>query len=146
MQEIIDIIAHLESITDDDMEEMILEVMKRNEDIAITLNWEQLGYGLDAYGKVVGRYASKAYEKYKRGLNPLARGRVDLRLSGSFWINFYLDTSEFPAEIRSGDSKAATIEEKYSTNIYGLTEKNFAKFLAAIQIEIAVGYQRLLQL
>lgn len=79
-------------------------------------------------GGVIGYYASPAYKARKLAANPLAGGKVDLKLTGDFQRSIFVDPRLGSVVIDSGDSKAGMLIEKYGENIFGLNDKSMANY------------------
>jgi hypothetical protein len=114
-------IAHLQN-TAPRQEEIVLEVIRRNEPTLVDLNTAQLMEGKDADGEPVKpAYKSEVYAKYKESLNP--RGVVDLKLEGDFHNSFYIKAEKFPVTTGARDEKTAKLRGKYG-NIFGFTKES----------------------
>lgn len=140
MKILIDRIKRIRGIKQSDIEEMILIVMDEQSDVAIRLNQDQLERGYDSMAERLKPYASSSYARYKKTLNP--RGVTDLKLTGRFWSNMYLDTNKFPAHIDSRDSKRNDLVSKYGSNIFGLQKTRMAQFVSACKPGIQKGFKR----
>lgn len=112
------IIANLEAFNQEEFERVLLEILKKHEHTIIDLNLSQLLNGKDSNGESLGEYSSILYAEFKKRLNP--KGVVDLRLEGDFYRGFFADTSKFPIDIDSNDSKRDSLVDQYGTQIFGL--------------------------
>lgn len=108
-------------ITDEDL----LGIFEKPEVAAyvIDLNRDQLMKGLNSDGTILGRYSSEEYERFKKFLNPLAGGYVDLFLEGNFQEGFFVEAGKFPITLSSHDKKSGKLSEGYD-KIFGLTSRN----------------------
>ena len=74
-------------------------------------------------------YRSPSYENFKRTINPLAGGKVDLILTGAFVDSMYLlKPKQGRYLFGATDSKRSKLVEAYSINIMGLNQNVFDKF------------------
>lgn len=75
-------------------------------------------------GGRIGYYRNIGYRNYKRLLNPQASGTVDLILTGSFTRQLFVDDVR-PSVFRfdSRDDKSGLLEQKYTTDIWGISPK-----------------------
>lgn len=89
----------------------------------IDLNRSQLMKGLNSDGTILGRYSDEHYAKFKKFLNPLAGGYVDLFLEGNFQEGFFVESERFPITLSSHDKKSGKLSEGYD-KIFGLTKGN----------------------
>ena len=130
----------LKQITKEAIEQITLDVCKRNENYAIELNWQQLEVGKDRLGNTLKPYTER-YAKQK------GRKLPNLRLTGDFWLAFTLDISNgFPIELTSTDEKTALLIKRYGENIFNLNQVNTAKFAKYVQPQIEAEIRKLLQL
>lgn len=89
---------------------------------AIERKQDELEFGVNPDGSIIGTYASKEYEDFKRLINPNANGRVDLILTGSTRNKFkvdYLGNKTF--RISSSDEKWQHLVAKYGEQIQGIS-------------------------
>jgi hypothetical protein len=104
---------------------LIKESVKENDNVIIdTITEQQLQKGIRGDGQKIGEYKNKDYQKYKKQINPQARGFVDLKLEGDFYKGFVLKEDGNFQTIYSKDEKAEKLEKKYGSEIYILTDKN----------------------
>lgn len=74
-------------------------------------------------GSDIGEYRNKRYAIFKRQKNPLARGKVDLILTGSFTKAIFTKKKSKNTYIfESKDQKAKMLFEKYGSDLKGLNE------------------------
>lgn len=86
-----------------------------------------LGYKAD--GNRIGKYKNKAYAAMKFAENPLAGiGYVDLRLTGYFQDDIFVDTRSNSVVLSSMDEKANSLMQKYGNNIFGLNEPTASEY------------------
>ena len=77
-------------------------------------------------GSRIGEYASDSYRLFKIGLNPLARGFVDLILTGAYTGALFVERVESDRyRFNSTDEKAEPLRQKYGDEIRGLNEATF---------------------
>lgn len=89
-------------------------------------------------GSRIGYYRNQGYRSFKSSLNPLASGTVDLILTGSFTRQLFVEDVR-PSLFRfdSRDNKAGLLEEKYSKDIWGLSDKRWNERQKAYSAELA---------
>jgi len=74
-------------------------------------------------------YRSQNYSNFKRNINPLAGGKVDLILTGAFVDSMYLLKPKTGRYLFGAtDNKRSKLVEAYSINIMGLNQNVFEKF------------------
>lgn len=102
-----------------EIERLIIEAAEPFEAEMVDLNTSQLEESTLSTGKkVTPKYASKEYADYKGKANP------DLKLEGDFYAGFNIEFKDTFMLFDSNDEKANRLEDKYSSDIYGLTDKN----------------------
>jgi len=89
---------------------------------------EQMLEGEGKSGKI-GKYRSKSYAARKVLINPKPGfGNVDLKLTGAFQNEIFVDARDNSVVIDSADEKAGALIEKYGKNIFGLNQVNKASY------------------
>lgn len=81
---------------------------------------------------------NKSYIEKKRSMNPSAGGKVDFKLTGSFYKGMTLikeNNTEF--YINSSDEKTGLLKDRYGNNLMGLT-KNTSSFVGERYIKLAM--------
>lgn len=77
-------------------------------------------------GSRIGYYLNPAYRSFKRSLNPLAGGTVDLILTGDFTRQLFVEkASERTFMFDSYDEKTPKLVAKYGSDIMGLNENTW---------------------
>lgn len=80
-------------------------------------------------GSRIGYYLNPAYRLFKREINPLAGGTVDLILTGSFTRQLFVDDLGNGRYVfDSRDDKTDLLVSKYGSDIMGLNEDTFREF------------------
>jgi hypothetical protein len=75
-------------------------------------------------GGIIGHYSRPEYAMYKASLNPLAKGNVDLTLTGALGESINIKRlSANKYEIFSTDEKYQKIGRKYGFEEFGLTDE-----------------------
>jgi hypothetical protein len=117
----------IDSISKVDPVEVIFDVLKRDQQTIIKLNQDQLLEGKLNSGKSTGEYSfgsmSKPYVMEK-----IARGRIDRSIlphvnlfnEGHFYRGFKVIFGRWFFSLYSTDSKSMELQEKYTTEIFGL--------------------------
>lgn len=104
----------LETVQKINLDETIVETMVKTEDDFVALQKDQLQYGLNAAGELIGQYRSEAYAEEKHRMNSKAGfGNVDLKLTGSFYEGITTHISSEGFLVESSDEKAPDLEKKY---------------------------------
>lgn len=137
-----DYIAHLKKFTADAQDSLILKVIEENEPFLVDLNTAQLMRGRDSNGQIFGTYRSQQYADFKRYVNPIGGGNVDLRLTGRFHNSFYIEAKRFPVIFDARDYKTPRLTEKYGTQIFGLTKESKETAVEHIRGEVIDIYRR----
>lgn len=100
-------------------------IIKRDSADIILLNQTQLLHGEDSRTRNFKDYASDSYAKKKYARNPLAGfGIPDLRDTGEFYNDFYLEVTTATFEIDSKNFKTTGLMKKYGFELFGLTKEN----------------------
>lgn len=83
----------------------------------------QMSTGTRRDGKKIGKYKSDAYAQLKHEMYPLpGLGNVDLKYTGDFQRNIFVDPRANEVVFSSSDPKTNDLIAKYSDKIFGLTE------------------------
>lgn len=140
-----DYIARLKTVTVESQEEQIFKIVKDNEASVLDLNLSQLENGLTSEGSPVEppyREFTKEIKKEKGQRTD----RVTLRDEGDFYGGFFFETKEFPIGIWSRDQKTIPLTQKYSHEIFGLTQQNQSVLNMDLLPEIQYYYRKILLL
>lgn len=101
--------------------------MKQSEAI-LTIKENELRHGENPDGSLIGAYRNIGYSLFKERLNPLARGHVDLILTGRFVGSAYLkNLMRGRYQVGFRDEKAAKLINDYGKQIQGIDQKSFNK-------------------
>lgn len=92
----------------------------------IAAQQDQLWHGKDKEGKNLRRYRSPMYAAEKLGMNPL--GVTDLKYTGAFYAEMFVDVGGNYFELDSNDEKADDLTAKYG-NIWGLNKDGRGKYI-----------------
>lgn len=141
MGELRDYIEKLKTITVEVQERKLLDILHARENQLIDLNTGQLFKGGDAQGRMLESYHESSYAQFKLTLNPA--GVTDLKLTGSFYDKFVINTSKFPVEFTSMDTKSPKLQEHYG-DIFGLDEKSKSEFTQDILEDVREAYRAML--
>jgi hypothetical protein len=111
------------------LRELVAEEVIKEEANLLELKKQDFEEG-DIYGN--GRtytYQSQEYSDFKKTVNPLAKGKVDLILTGAFVNSMYLlKPKQGRYLFGAKDKKRNKLVEDYSINIMGLNQNVFEKF------------------
>lgn len=77
-------------------------------------------------GSRIGEYASERYRLFKLNLNPLARGFVDLILTGAYTEGLFVERVQSDRyRFNSIDEKADLLRQRYGNEIRGINQQTF---------------------
>lgn len=93
----------------------------------IDLNTEQLSEGKLSNGRDMGFYRSQDYAELKKAIGKNG-DFVDLNFTGDFYGSFIVEMTQNSIGVSATDKKTADLEERYSEDIFGLTNENFQEF------------------
>lgn len=100
---------------------------------------EQMLTGEGKKGKI-GKYRSNSYAARKELINPKAGfGNVDLKLTGSFYNEIFVDVRTNTVVVDSADEKAGSLIEKYGEDIFGLNPENQSDYSKNKMGPVATG-------
>jgi hypothetical protein len=137
-------INKLKAVTVEIQTAFILKVVVGHSDSIIKLNQQQLfTKGEDSRGEKLQSYTSPSYAEYKLQLNPA--GVVDLRLSGAFYLGFFIQGRSFPVSVFSSDIKSKMLVSKYGP-IFNLQPENKIILSKECRSEVIAGYREFLAL
>jgi len=112
----------VDRVSQDSMEAVSNQLADRQRD--------QMLEGKNRKGARIGRYRNPAYARMKEVMNPLPGfGVPDLRLTGEFYKQVYVDVRDNTVIIDSTDEKTQSLVNKYGEEIFGLNENTKAEFI-----------------
>jgi hypothetical protein len=115
----------LKKVTEAKLQKKVEEFVINDQTI-IEAKQDELTRGLTPDGTIIGTYSWAEYEAFKKQINPLADGNVDLKLTGMFQSRLFVRSkgnSKFDFDSR--DSKAPMLFEKYGNDVKGLNRDTF---------------------
>jgi hypothetical protein len=117
----------IEEVNNIDLGEVIKESVLQFEDVILQMNKEQLDKGESSEGWHFSPY-SAPYAKWrqKRGLQTANK---DFKVTGEFRDDFYLLAFNKFYEVGSKNRKAEWLENKWSNDLYNLTDENKDRLL-----------------
>lgn len=124
-------------------EKALLEIVKRNENIALDLNISQLLAGENSDGSRIEPPYSVRTIEYKKAKNQ-PFDRVTTRDEGEFHQKFYLETDKFPVEFNSNSLKTGKLTDQYGPKLFGTNKENTREFVEEIKPEVEKYYDDLL--
>jgi hypothetical protein len=108
-----------------DVETLLDKAVIENKEEILDLNRSQLDIGRDSLGNLLDRYVSDVYASFKQALGSKAPlGVPDLELEGDFKDGLVLLIEGDGYRITSTDEKTIDLENRYGSNIFGLTEES----------------------
>lgn len=94
-----------------------------NEAEVLDANTAQLEVGKDSFGRLLDRYASDEYARFKQFWGSKApMGIADLKLEGDFYSGFVIVRKGADLIITSTDEKKDKLRDKYGEAIFGIAE------------------------
>ena len=129
-----DLLQFQQNVQSIDVWELLKPILEKHFGFIEELNREQLSEGLQADGSAMPDYQYEEYAVFKDKFVPTYKiyPTTDLRYSGSFYEKIEAQFNLYGIEIQSFDSKAAELEAKYGSQIYGLTEKSMNRLIDLI--------------
>lgn len=119
------------------IDKLVDEVIEQNIPELLDLNTGQLSVGKNSEGQKVGEYSTDLYADFKKAIGSQApSGDVDLKVSGDFFEGFKALIKPKVIEIFSDDEKAEGLEERYGSEIYGLTDENLDEWIEQLKVEL----------
>ncbi len=111
-------------------------ILKSKEELILDLNRENQLFdkGINSDGVKLKPYKPSTIQIKKTENAPF--NRTTLFDTGAFTKAFKLKTNDLTFSIFSTDSKSSDLQDKYGSNIFGLTEENQQKTNQIIKIEI----------
>lgn len=110
------LISKLEKL---EVKTICVSALENNEGLLIELQQKQMFLGKNANGEEIGFYRNASYEEMKNRMNPLAKRRVDLKLTGAFHNSITVLAGE-ETIFDATDNKTLNLVEKYTEDIFGL--------------------------
>lgn len=109
------------------------EAVRNNETKIINMARNRMKSGQGVSGGVIGYYRSLSYELFKRRENPLAKGNVDLFLTGELQSKMRISSLGYGSYfIYSTDEKYTLLADKYGANQFGLTEEQHDEVIGIV--------------
>jgi len=102
-----------------DMEKLCADVVISKKELVMSLNTDQLFQGQRADGSVLPDYSFVSVTVFGK-----PNGPIRLYDTGDFYRGFIFTTSKFPLSITSTDEKSKELEQRYGSEIFGLTREN----------------------
>ena len=104
----------------------VVNALNDSENEITDLNKEQLEIGVNSNNiMITPKYRSQRYARYKTQVkgSKAPQGTPNLKLTGSFYRDFYSRANKSVLEIGSTNDKSDELQKKYSNqgNIFGLT-------------------------
>lgn len=125
-----DLIQFQQNLLNIDVWELLRPILQDHFADIEELNRKQLSDGEKATGEGMPDYKSDAYANFKAQYVPTYQiyPTTDLRYTGDFYKAIKAQFSTYGISIESFDEKAAQLEAKYGSSIYGLTPESLEKF------------------
>jgi len=118
-------IAQLEKLTLPVLQEETRKIIQRSPEL-IKAKVNEFKRGETPEGNAIGFYRSPQYSLFKRRINPLAGGTVDLILTGGFTRGLIVESKGRGIfEFDSNDEKAPSLFAKYRQDLRGLNRETW---------------------
>jgi len=120
-----EMLRRVESLTLPVLQEEVRKVVQRSPAlIAEKVNEYKRGENPD--GSRIGYYRNRGYRNFKIGINPLAKGTVDLIFTGQFTRGLFVESKgRGMFTFDSTDDKTGMLANKYGNDIFGLNQKRW---------------------
>ena len=131
------ILNKVNSITNSDLYTWCDEYININEKKILDLVRNRMLKGKDTDGNPIGFYRQLSYKMFKEKLNPMAKGNVDLFLTGDLQRNLTFGKMGKDYQIYSTDWKYHDLFYKYGgATAFGLTEDQHKEILSEMTIYV----------
>lgn len=108
-----------------DITDIVVEVAVSHDAELADLNLSQLEKGYLSTGERTKEYESDDYKNLKRSMGAQSLPYADLKFEGNFHGGWKVENiNNNSIEFDSMDEKTPDLEDKYSSDIFGLTEDN----------------------
>lgn len=135
-------IQQLKQISQQQISNAVLDIMRKHQAQLVDLNINQLMHGKNESGGVLGTYSTNGvYGLFKRRIHPLAGGKVDVWLEGDFYKGFFLEADKWPVTVFSHDSKTPKLTAFYE-GIFGFTKESKAEIVEDTKDEIQEYFKK----
>lgn len=129
-------IRRLSRITEQDLQEEARKLIQRDPKL-IEAKVDEFKHGLNPDGSDIGFYRNPNYSAFKRSINPLAGGNVDLILTGSFTNQLFVKSEGGGKYIfDSYDDKTNLLGSKYGNQIFGINRETFNQRQKAYGVDL----------
>ena len=146
MGRLAEIINKLDSITPDVIDEGLLNIVKKNQAEAVSMNVSQLFSGRDSLDQPLGFYKNQRYAALKNYNNPApGYGIMDWKLTGALYSGWYANADQFPVTFGSTDEKFQMLDEQ-NPDGKGLDQNNLETFRQDIKPQIQELFRSLIKL
>jgi len=125
-----DLIQFQQNLLNIDIWELLRPILQDHFADIEELNRKQLSEGEKADNSAMPDYKSNVYADFKERFVPTYQiyPTTDLRYTGDFYKAIKAQFSTYGISIESFDGKAAELEAKYGSGIYGLTTESLELF------------------
>lgn len=135
------VLNRIKSITESKIYDWVDEFISINKEKILNMPKDRLKHGESVHGDdVVAYYKRPSYALMKEKMNPLAKGTVDLFLTGDFFKGFDIKLDGNNHRIYSTDLKYKMLGRRYSFSEFGLTEYENEELINELTIFI---YQKI---
>lgn len=108
------------------------DAIEQTKEKVVELNRSQLLRGENKDGDRLGKYRNPAYARMKAAMNPLAGGSVDLKLTGGFQREMFVDQRRDALVLGSTDEKTQSLLRRYP-GAFGLGPRSIESYRATVR-------------
>lgn len=124
-----------------EVDSVIIDIIKENEDLVIQMNVDNLFAGIKNNGeRIVPPYAASTVKRKKRKGQPF--NRVTTRDQGDHHESIFIKYKEDEFELDASDFKKQYLVRKYGSDLYGLTEANIETLKGIIEEKLLLELRK----
>lgn len=132
-----DYLHRLQRINKSELRELVYQLILEHEDVLKALKYEEMEMGNIHSNGTLRNYKNPHYAAYKKTINPLAGGHVDLILTGAFASAMFVKKSSAKSgafTFGNRDAKRNVLTANFGNDLFGLNQATFDMFLRDIII------------
>jgi len=111
-------IAKLQQVTEEDVNESLLQIIRDHEEVITNMNTDQLWEGERPDGSMLPDYSPTSVQVFGK-----PEGPIRLFDQGDFYRGIFLDADQFPVMFEGRDEKTEMLKSDYGA-ILGINEEN----------------------
>ena len=139
-----DLLKFQQNLLSIDVWELLKPIIEKHFEEIEQYNREQLSRGEMADGSAMRDYAEESYADFKSKYIPTydIYPTTDLRYEGDFYRAIKASFDLYGISVESLDEKAAHLEKKYGSTIYGLTDESLKKLTDILAVELVIELKK----